>query len=370
MNRLAQLCFRGVWRVWNDAATYRGRGEIDGRLERPQRRQHFSRWVDVRGWAVSLRGEPLTVRLALNGRLLKELAVCAERPEIVHLHPDNPTSPRSGFEGVISLEQWRGSRGILTATAVSKQDPQSRRTLGVALLHRRRTGERQVPRSAYQETWEAVSRSLSDARYSVAGTADDTELERSGQSTAADIVAETAIGANDRVLEIGCGVGRVGVHLAEQCAHWTGADVSQHMLRHAKHALAGHTNVSFVHLNGIDLAGVADASMDAVYCTAVFMHLDEWERYRYVMEAFRVLTPGGRVYYDNFSLLAREGWRLFEQLARLDPAARPPNISKASTPEELRAYAEHVGFEDIRVRPGEMFATVIARKPATSRSDP
>ncbi len=363
MNRLAQVCFRGAWRVWNNAAGYRGRHEIDGRLERPQRRQFYSRWVDVRGWALATRDEPLIVRVAVNGRVLQELPVTAERPELVQLYPDRPAAARCGFEGVVPLESPAPARGLLTVTALSKSQPHIRRTLGVALLQRRRGDERQIPRTAYQETWDAVSRSLSDARYSVAGTADEADLERSGESTANDVATETQLKPTDIAFEIGCGVGRVGRHLSAKCAEWIGADVSQHMLGHAQKALADRKNVRFVHLNGIDLKPTPDASVDVVYCTAVFMHLDEWERYRYVTEAARILKPGGRVYYDNFSLLAPDGWQLFEQTARLDPAARPPNISKASTPEELRVYAQKAGFEDIRVRPGQLFVTVIARKP-------
>jgi SAM-dependent methyltransferase len=322
--------------------------------------------VDVRGWAVSLRGDALVVRVAVNGRVLQEFPVRDERPDITKLHPNHPGSALSGFEGVVPLEERPPARGILTATAISTANPQLRRTLGIALLRRGRAGDRQVPRAAYQETWEAVSRSLSDARYSVAGTADTAELGRTGESTAGDVIAETRVGPGDVVLEIGCGVGRVGAHLARHCAQWIGADVSQHMLRHTKQALADLPNVRLVHLNGIDLRGVADASVDVVYCTAVFMHLDEWERYRYVLEAYRVLKPGGRVYYDNFSLLTPEGWRLFETIVRLDPAARPPNISKASTSEELRAYAEHAGFQNVRVRDGSLFVTVIGAKPASA----
>ena len=31
-----------------------------------------------------------------------------------------------------------------------------------------------------------------------------------------------------------------------------------------------------------------------MYCTGVFRHLDEWDRYRYLLESCRVLKPGGR----------------------------------------------------------------------------
>ena len=80
---------------------------------------------------------------------------------------------------------------------------------------------------------------------------------------------------------------------------------------------------SFLPLNGVDLTGVHDATIDVAYCSGVFMHLDEWDRFRYVTEMRRVLKPGGRIYFDNFNLRSDEGWQLFEDLFRMEPAARP-----------------------------------------------
>jgi ubiquinone/menaquinone biosynthesis C-methylase UbiE len=165
----------------------------------------------------------------------------------------------------------------------------------------------------------------------------------------------------DSVLEIGCGAGRVGAHLSEHVQLWIGADASANMLAHAKAALASRPNVRFVHLNGFDLHGVESGSLDAVYCTAVFMHLDEWDRYRYIVEARRVLRPGGRLYVDNFDLRSRDGWALFLEMAKQDPAVRPPNVSKASTEQELVWYVEQAGFTVMAVNTGDLFVTVTAR---------
>ena len=49
--------------------------------------------------------------------------------------------------------------------------------------------------------------------------------------------------------------------------------------------------MELVEISGYDLSGVADASVDVVYCTVVFMHLESWDRYNYISEAFRVLRP-------------------------------------------------------------------------------
>jgi len=151
--------------------------------------------------------------------------------------------------------------------------------------------------------------------------------------------------------------------MAGRCGRWMGADVSRNMLEHARKALGHLLNVSFHLLNGADLEGIADGSIDVVYCSGVFMHLDEWDRYRYVLEMFRVLKPGGRTYYDNFNLLSQEGWAFFLEQCRYDPIQRPANISKSSTPAELLRYAEQAGFQDVRDYQSRAWVTVIAVKP-------
>ena len=135
------------------------------------------------------------------------------------------------------------------------------------------------------------------------------------------------------------------------------------MLAFAKKALASLSNTSLIHLDGFDLNGIADTSMDVVYCTAVFMHLDEWDRFRYVTEFYRVLRPGGRVYFDNFDLRSADGWALFVKMSALDVAVRPPNVSRASTEQELTWYAQQAGFADIASETGQLWVTVTASKP-------
>jgi len=66
---------------------------------------------------------------------------------------------------------------------------------------------RLLSRSDYGLVWNWVGRSLTAARWSVAGTADLAEIERTGLSSADTIARETGIGPTDVVLEIGCGIG-------------------------------------------------------------------------------------------------------------------------------------------------------------------
>ena len=137
--------------------------------------------------------------------------------------------------------------------------------------------------------------------------------------------------------------------LAPLCRRWIGSDVSENMLDHARQRTHELENVEFVVLNGWDLSPFQDASVDVVYCTVVFMHLDEWDRFNYICEAMRILKPGGRLYVDNYNLLSREGWDFFmKNMLDYHPLQRPPNISKSSTPQELCHFLAMAGFIDIQ----------------------
>lgn len=94
------------------------------------------------------------------------------------------------------------------------------------------------------------------------------------------------------------------------------------------------------------------------------MHLDEWDRYNYIVEGMRVLKPGGRILVDNFNLLSEEGWALFDTLRTIPPLERPSHISKSSIPEELTGYLRRAGFADIEHKEEGMWTIAWGRKPA------
>lgn len=204
-------------------------------------------------------------------------------------------------------------------------------------------------RSDYKTTWERLAGSADDAKMAVAGYADEDQLHASGSRTAELLDQLVGINASDVVLEIGCGVGRVGKILSSRCARWIGTDISRRMLDVAAQRLRGCSNVELVELGSVGLREIRDASVDLVYCTVVFMHLYEWDRYRYVQEAYRVLRPGGRCFFDNVDIASNHGWKVFMDGFALDVATRPAHLSMTSTGDELQAYAVKAGFLDVRV---------------------
>ncbi len=200
-------------------------------------------------------------------------------------------------------------------------------------------------RGDYKSVWTALSGTRDDAYMVVSGYTDEDKFHADAEDTLEILRQTVGIRSADTFLEIGCGVGRVGRVLAPFVKEWIGCDVSANMLGIARRRLLGLSNVRLQEVSGYDLQPIKDNSIDAVYTTVVFMHLEEWDRYNYVLEALRVLKPGGRFYCDNVDLASKEGWKVFEESrTKFPPQTRPAQISKCSTQPRVGRISEKRGL--------------------------
>jgi SAM-dependent methyltransferase len=221
-------------------------------------------------------------------------------------------------------------------------------------------------RSDYKKVWKDLSITEEAARANVGGSEDDAALIRSGTAAVNFLLETVGIGRDDVVLEIGCGIGRVGKQVAPRCRKWIGCDVSPNMLKLATARLREFSNVELFETSGYDLRPIADGSVDLVYCTVVFMHLEEWDRYSYVEEGFRVLRPGGKLFVDNVNLCSDAGWAVFEKHRQFPPQQRAAHITQCSTPQELEEYLKRAGFVDIETKLGGDRIHAWGTKPRTA----
>src|SRR5437763_16559369 len=210
--------------------------------------------------------------------------------------------------------------------------------------------EQQPARSEYKKVWSGLSTTEDQAKLHIIGETEEKALRSTSEETLKILQESVGIRKDDVILEIGCGIGRVGKLVAPLCRKWIGCDVASNMLALAAKRLRGLDNLELKEISGYNLSGVADASVDVVYCTVVFMHLEPWDRYNYVLEAFRVLRPNGRIYVDNINLCSEGGWKVFETHRVWLPAKRPPHMTQNSTPQEIETYLKRAGFSDVQVR--------------------
>jgi cyclopropane fatty-acyl-phospholipid synthase-like methyltransferase len=128
----------------------------------------------------------------------------------------------------------------------------------------------------------------------------DDEFFASGERTVAEEIL-TDMGnicqgkhpADMRVLEIGCGAGRVTKALAKLFSEVHAVDVSGEMVRQASEALSGFPQAFVYQNNGKDLTVVPEREFDFAFSSIVFQHIPSREIIEnYVREVSRLLRPG------------------------------------------------------------------------------
>ncbi|HTA44176.1 MAG TPA: class I SAM-dependent methyltransferase [Bryobacteraceae bacterium] len=111
-----------------------------------------------------------------------------------------------------------------------------------------------------------------------------------------------------KVLEIGCGAGRMTRALSEVFGEVYAVDVSGEMIVRAKEALADLRNVNLFQNSGADLEVLGDVQIDFAFSYIVFQHIPSREViYNYAREVQRLLKPGGLFKFQVQGVLASEG---------------------------------------------------------------
>lgn len=117
----------------------------------------------------------------------------------------------------------------------------------------------------------------------------------------------------DRVLELGCGYGRVMAAVAGRCGTIVGVDTSAASLKMARDYLRDVDGCHVAQMNAIAL-GFSDGAFDAAICIQNGISAFHVEPTQLIREAVRVTRPGGCVllssYSDRFWVHRLEWFRL------------------------------------------------------------
>ena len=176
----------------------------------------------------------------------------------------------------------------------------------------------------------------------------DEEFFRSGEQTVSEEILTDMINICQgkeprqmRVLEIGCGAGRITRALAGLFGEVHAVDVSGEMVAKARAALADRPNAHVYQNNGKDLSVIGDRVFDFAFSTIVFQHIPSYEVIEsYVREVHRLLRPGAlfKFQVQGDATLSHQS-RTIRGSASRSPTKRPSRWRNAAASSRATATA-------------------------------
>ena len=153
------------------------------------------------------------------------------------------------------------------------------------------------------------------------------------------------------VLDAGCGVGHVAIHLARRGLRLQGIDVVDHHIEQAHRNIKAQgleTAVTVRKMDYHNLDGFADESFEGIYTMETFVHATDPEKA--AGEFFRVLKPGGSIAlyeYDHLDLnIVPKG--LKDSMEQVNKYASMPANARFDEG-VLQRMLEEKGFQDVAV---------------------
>lgn len=147
-----------------------------------------------------------------------------------------------------------------------------------------------------------------------------------------------------RVADLGCGTGQFAAVVAPYVARVVAVDGSAEMLAAARTRLADHANVD-VRRGTLEALPIDDAQIDVAVLALVLHHVPDPGRV--ILEAARVLAPGGRLQIVDMLPHDRDDYR--QQMGHVWLGFAEPQI---------RRWLEAAGLHDVRVTALTTDATV------------
>lgn len=169
------------------------------------------------------------------------------------------------------------------------------------------------------------------------------------------------VGRDALALEVGCGSGRVSIHVAPLAAELTCTDLSRAMVEEARRNLASLPNVRCAVTDGFTLREFEDDAFDLVFAAGVLTYLAPNPLLAMLDEIARVLRPGG-VCISNYGLIDDPG-TVEQRLEAVRRAARSRrfngSVEHAYIQSQITALHEVAGLHVVEACAGEDGGRVI-----------
>ena len=152
------------------------------------------------------------------------------------------------------------------------------------------------------------------------------------------------------VIDVGCGSGRLALQLAPLSdVSYLGTDVIPDLLDYAR-KLVKRPDWQFMPTEGTTIPS-ADNSADFITFFSVFTHISQEDCYRYLIEAKRVIRPGGKILVSFLEFYIVSHWAAFEGSLKRRKAGDPMDLFIDR--DAIRSWAHYSGLEVVEFVDGD-----------------
>jgi SAM-dependent methyltransferase len=228
-----------------------------------------------------------------------------------------------------------------------------------------------LEKDPYFREWEAWSRDEKLAFTMMDGSSSEEEIQERGTLVADVLGRILGLQKEHRVLEVGCGVGRISRELAPKVRAYTCLDISPGLLERAQKRMDHLSHVTFVPLDDPELTVFPDASFDRIFSHIVFFHLPREQVFAYLQQFARLLTADGLAYFDTWNLVHPRGfqrWLLEIHLHR--KGEKPHAHNRFQTKEEMDFLVSAAGLETVLSTRSTLLHYVVAPAPCDGEHRP
>ena len=189
----------------------------------------------------------------------------------------------------------------------------------------------------------------------------------------ADILASAGLAEGMRVVDLGCGSGRLASALHRRGRFsYVGIDIIQALLDYARTKAPSY---QFIRHRELSIPQ-KDASTDIVSAFSLYTHLLQAEIFIYLRETVRILKPGGKAVFSFLEFPDPRHWTIFENTVEGTRAGKGDHLNMFLERSTIDFWAAKLGLVPERYFPGSETwpnghqlgqAVAILAKPGASR---
>ncbi|HET6265958.1 MAG TPA: class I SAM-dependent methyltransferase [Usitatibacter sp.] len=165
----------------------------------------------------------------------------------------------------------------------------------------------------------------------------------------ADILKDAGLAEGMRVVDLGCGSGRLASALQERGKYsYVGIDIIQSLLDYAQTKAPSYR---FICHRGLSIPQ-DDATADIVSAFSLYTHLLQPEIYIYLLETVRILKPGGKAVFSFLEFTDPRHWTMFEDTVKTTRADTSHHLNMFLERSTIDLWAGKLGLVVERYFPG------------------